>query len=62
MNVYTFNRYLELDPQTKNRTEHTFIAPEDTHWREILLQFAMFLDTSGYVGVYENVLMMLEEE
>lgn len=35
--------------------EHSFICSDESSWLPILLQFAAFLDESGYVGVYESV-------
>lgn len=61
MNFYTFKRE-SMNETASSKNEYTYACPEDATWNEVLLHFAMFLDTSGYVGVYENVMMMLDEE
>lgn len=58
--TYIFNKHSSTDTST-SKNEHCFICDEDDPWDVILRQFAMFLDQSGYVGVYENVEMMLED-
>ena len=42
-------------------SEHLYVCPEDAMWHDVMRQFAAVLDTCGYVGVYENVDIMLED-
>ena len=46
---------------TTSTSEHLYVCPEDAMWHDVMRQFAAFLDTCGYVGVYENVDIMLED-
>lgn len=59
--TYTFER-VKHGPGTYSVSKHSYICGDDSSWVPILLQFASFLDESGYVGVYESISMMLEEE
>ena len=43
-------------------SEHSFICSEDDPWDVVVLQFAAFLDQCGYVGVYENISIALEDK
>lgn len=58
---YLFKRTTAEDNVSTNH-EHCFICSEDTAWDDVIRQFAMFLDESGYVGVYEKVDIMLEDQ
>jgi len=40
---------------TNLRVVHEFEMDDATRWDNIMLQFAKFLDATGYVGVYEKV-------
>ena len=57
---YLFKKFSQTETSTSNN-EHFFICGEDDPWDVVLRQFAMFLDQSGYIGVYEAVDVMLEE-
>ena len=59
--MYNFKRQ-KYGEGTYSTAEHTFICEEGARWDAILLQFATFLDECGYVGVYESVSLMLEED
>ena len=48
-------------PNASSTSEHFYVCPEDAMWHDVMRQFAAFLDTCGYVGVYENVDIMLED-
>ena len=48
-------------PNASSTSEHFYVCPEDAMWHDVMRQFAAFLDTCGYVGVYENVDLMLED-
>ena len=43
-----------------SKAEHLYICEEDAQWDDVMRQFAAFLDSCGYVGVYERVDNMLD--
>lgn len=43
-------------------TQHTYVCEADSPWYPLILQFSAFLDECGYVGVYEKMSIMLEDE
>ena len=47
---------------TDLRVVHEFEMSDETRWDNIMLQFAKFLDATGYVGVYEKVQQRIDEE
>lgn len=59
--MYVFKRQ-KYGQGSYSMSEHSYVCGDDSSWVPILLQFATFLDESGYVGVYETVSLMLEEE
>lgn len=59
--TYTFKRE-KYGAGSYSVSQHSYICGEDSSWVPIMLQFATFLDESGYVGVYESVSLLLEEE
>ncbi len=48
-------------PTVTTSSEHFYVCEEDAQWNDVLRQFAAFLDSCGYVGVYERVDKMLEK-
>ena len=48
-------------PSVATSSEHFYVCGEDAMWTDVMLQFAAFLDTCGYVGVYEKTNRMLED-
>jgi len=48
-------------PSVETTSELFYVCSEDARWDDVMRQFAAFLDTCGYVGVYEKVDIMLEE-
>lgn len=48
-------------PSVSTTSEHFYVCSEDARWNDIMLQFAAFLDSCGYVGVFEKVNLMLED-
>ena len=48
-------------PSVETNSELFYVCSEDARWDDIMRQFAAFLDSCGYVGVYEKVDIMLEE-
>lgn len=57
---YKFSRNT-CDHNSSTRSEHSFACPDDARWDEVVLQFATFLDTCGYVGVYNALDLMLAD-
>lgn len=47
-------------PTASTNVEHFYVCPEEAMWDEVLRQFATFLDSCGYVGVFERVDLMLD--
>ena len=58
--LYNFKRQ-QYGEGSYSTSEHTFVCEDSAGWDAVLLQFATFLDECGYVGVYEKVSLMLEE-
>lgn len=59
--AYTFKR-VKYGVGSYSSSEHSYICGEDSSWVPIVMQFATFLDESGYVGVYESLSLLLEED
>lgn len=59
-NVYTFMRSFTED-MTTGYTENTYVGPEGEPWPLVMLHFATFLESCGYVGVYERVEQAFED-
>lgn len=59
--LYLFKRQ-KFGHGTYSTAEHTYICSEDSTWVPIVMQFAAFLDESGYVGVYETLDLLLAQE
>lgn len=57
-------KFIEQRYGTGNYTlkEHTYVCPDHSQWIPIVLQFAAFLEGTGYVGVYERLEAALFEE
>jgi hypothetical protein len=49
------NIFGDIEFPTDLRVIHTFEMSDETQWGNIIIQFAKFLDATGYVGVYERV-------
>jgi hypothetical protein len=49
------NIFSDIEFPTNQRIVHEFEMSDDTRWDNIILQFAKFLDATGYVGVHERV-------
>ena len=52
----------DVDYPTNLRVVHEFEMSDETRWDNIMLQFAKFLDATGYVGVYEKVQQRINED
>jgi hypothetical protein len=49
------NTFSDIEFPTDLRVVHEFEMSDSTQWDNIMLQFAKFLDATGYCGVYEKV-------
>lgn len=54
------NIFSDIEFPTNQRIVHEFEMSDDTRWDNIILQFAKFLDATGYVGVHEKVSINIE--
>jgi len=59
--AFTFKR-VKYGVGTYSVSEHSYICDEDSQWVPIMMQFATFLDESGYAGVYETLSVLLSED
>lgn len=57
---FIFKRLRESDTSSST-VEHMHTCSDDATWDSVLLNFAAFLDSCGYVGVYDKVEYMLEK-
>ena len=48
-------------PTVTTSSEHFYVCEEDARWDDVVRQFATFLDSSGYVGVFERIDTLLDE-
>ena len=65
MNNDQHNYFFEHASKENNvltNKEMLYICTGDSDWHEIILQFAVFLDEVGYVGVYDKVSYLLEND
>lgn len=53
--VYLFQRFDVPAKGVTSHSEMSYICPDEARWDDVVRQFATFLDTCGYVGVYERV-------
>ena len=56
------NVFAGIEYPTNLRVVHEFEMDDGTRWDNIMLQFAKFLDATGYVGVYEKVSKRIDED
>ena len=59
--VYLFRKLGNPELGVNTNNEMSYICSEDARWDDVMRQFATFLDSCGYVGVYERIDMMLED-
>lgn len=57
---FIFKR-LKEDENYSSSSEYMHTCSDDSTWDGVLLHFAAFLDSCGYVGVQDKVERMLEE-
>jgi hypothetical protein len=49
------NVFRDIEYPTNLKVVHEFEMDDATRWDNVLLQFAKFLDATGYVGVYDKI-------
>ena len=49
-------------PSVATSCEHFYVCGDETEWRDIMRQFAAFLDSCGYVGVHEQIDWLLDKD
>jgi hypothetical protein len=54
--------FVDVEYPTNLKVVHEFEMADSTRWDNIMLQFAKFLDATGYVGVYEKVATRIEDD
>jgi hypothetical protein len=59
--VYLFRKLGNPELGVNTHNEMSYICSEDARWDDVVRQFAAFLDSCGYVGVYERVDSLLYE-
>ena len=57
---FIFKRMRE-DDNTSSTIEYMHTCSDDATWDSVMLHFASFLDSCGYVGVHDRVEHMLRE-
>jgi len=48
-------------PSVETSSELFYVCGEDAQWTDVMLQFAAFMDSCGYVGVHEKVECLFED-
>ena len=56
------NVFADVEFPTDLRVVFEFEMDDATRWDNVLLQFAKFLDATGYVGVYDKVSKRIDED
>ena len=56
------NVFAGIEYPTNLKVVHEFEMDDATRWDNVMLQFAKFLDATGYVGVYEKVQQRIDDE
>jgi len=56
------NAFPDIEYPTNLKVVHEFEMDDSTRWDNVMLQFAKFLDATGYVGVYDKVSTRIDEE
>jgi hypothetical protein len=59
--VYLFRKLGNPKLGVSTHNEMSYICSEEARWDDVIRQFAAFLDSCGYVGVYERVDAILYE-
>ena len=54
--------FADIEYPTNLKVVHEFEMDDSTRWDNVMLQFAKFLDATGYVGVYDKVSKHIEQE
>ena len=56
------NVFRDIEYPTNLKVVHEFEMDDGTRWDNVLLQFAKFLDATGYIGVYDKVSKRINED
>jgi hypothetical protein len=56
------NVYNDIEFPTNLSVVYEFEMDDTTRWDNVLLQFAKFLDATGYIGVYDKVSKRVDED
>jgi len=56
------NIFNDIEFPTNLKVVHEFEMDDATRWDNVMLQFAKFLDATGYVGVFDRVSARNEQE
>lgn len=56
------NVFPGIEYPTNLRVVHEFEMSDETRWDNVMLEFAKFLDATGYVGVHEKVQQRIDED
>jgi hypothetical protein len=56
------NVFPGIEYPTNLKVVHEFEMDDATRWDNVLLQFAKFLDATGYVGVYDKISKRIDED
>lgn len=59
--VYLFRKLGNPELGVNTHNEMSYICSEDARWDDVMRQFAAFLDSCGYGGVYDRVDALLYE-
>ena len=56
------NVFRDVEFPTDLRVVFEFEMDDSTRWDNVMLQFAKFLDATGYAGVYDKVSKRIDED
>ena len=56
------NVFPGVEYPTDLRVVHEFEMSDETRWDNVLLQFAKFLDATGYVGAHDKISKRIDED
>ena len=54
--------FSDIEYPTNLNVVHEFEMDDATRWDNVLLQFAKFLDATGYIGVYDKISKRIDED
>jgi hypothetical protein len=56
------NVFRDIEYPTNLKVVHEFEMDDATRWDNVLLQFAKFLDATGYVGAHDKISKRIDED